>query len=79
MAAVCRPAAAWKKITGEDAVSRDVLVDQTQDQRIEAVRSDAGRDDHDQHDGIKRLGQIEPIVDPVCFIDRLVEFDSLPP
>src|SRR5262249_33046342 len=28
---------------------------------------------------IERLGQIEPIVDPVCFIDRLVEVDALPP
>jgi hypothetical protein len=48
-----------------------------QDHGIEAVRSSAGRDDHDQHNGIKRLGQIEPIVDPVRFIDRLVGFDAL--
>jgi hypothetical protein len=39
----------------------------------------AGRDDYDQHKGIKRLRQIEPIVDAIRFIDRLVEFDSLPP
>src|SRR5580700_4007794 len=61
------------------ANSRAVFVDQAQDQGIEAVRSGAGRDDHDQHEGIEDLGQIEPIVDPVCFIDRLVVFDSLPP
>src|ERR1700689_4250784 len=59
--------------------SRAVFADQAQDQGIEAVRSGAGRDDHDQHEGIEDLGQIEPIVDPVCFIDWLVEFDSLPP
>ncbi len=44
-----------KKITGEDAVSRDVLIHQTQDQGIEAVRAGADRDDYDQHKGIKRL------------------------
>src|SRR5580704_9727188 len=58
--------------------SRTVFVDQAQDQGIKAVRSGAGRDDRDQHEGIEDLGQIEPIVDPVCFIDRLVVFDSLP-
>jgi hypothetical protein len=42
-------------MTGEDAASRDVLIHQTQDQGIEAVRPGAGRDDHDQHKGIKRL------------------------
>jgi len=66
-------------MSGEDTDSRNVLVDQTQDQRIEAVRSGAGRDDHNQHNGIKRLGQMEPIINPVCFIDWLIEFDSLPP
>ena len=59
--------------------SRDALVDQAQDQGIEAVRPGAGRDDHDQHEGIKDLGQIEPIVDAIRFIDRLVDFNSLPP
>src|SRR5580700_11114027 len=60
------------------ANSRAVFADQAQDQGIEAVGSGAGRDDHDQHEGIEDLGQIEPIVDPVCFIDRLVVFDALP-
>ena len=60
-------------------MSRDVLIHQTQDQGIEAVRPGAGRDDYDQHKSIKRLRQIEPIVDAIRFIDRLVEFDSLPP
>jgi len=53
------------------------FVDQAQDRGIEAVRPGAGRDDHDQHERIQRLGQIEPIVDPVRFIDRLVSFESL--
>jgi hypothetical protein len=45
-----------KKTTGDDAaVSRDVLIHQTQDQGIEAVRPGAGRDDYDQHKSIKRL------------------------
>ena len=44
-----------ERVTGEDAVSRDVLIHQTQDQGIEAVRPGAGRDDYDQHKGIKRL------------------------
>ena len=56
--------------------SRAAFVDQAQDQGIKAVRSGAGRDDHDQHEGIEDLGQIEPIVDPVCFIDRLVDSNS---
>jgi hypothetical protein len=54
-----------------------VFVDQSQDQGIKAVGAGAGRDDHDQHEGIEDLGQIEPIVDPVGFIDCLVDFDSL--
>jgi hypothetical protein len=66
-------------LSGENAVSRNVLIHQTQDQGVEAVRPGAGRDDYDQHKGIKRLRQIEPIVDAIRFIDRLVEFDSLPP
>jgi hypothetical protein len=53
------------------------FVDQAEDQGIKAVRSGAGRDDHDQHEGIENLGQIEPIVDPVCFVDRLVDLNSL--
>ena len=61
------------------AVSRGVLVHQTQDEGIEAIRPGARRDDHDQHKSIKRLGQIEPIVDAIRFIDRLVEFDSPSP
>src|ERR1700688_3181423 len=61
------------------ANSRAVFADQAPDEGIKAVGSGAGRDDHDQHEGIEDLGQIEPIVDPVCFIDRLVVFDSLPP
>jgi hypothetical protein len=44
-----------KNLTGEDAVSRDVLIHQTQDQGIKAVRAGAGRDDYDQHKRIKRL------------------------
>src|SRR6202451_3984032 len=59
--------------------SRAVFADHAQDQGIKAVGSGAGRDNHDQHEGIEDLGQIEPIVDPICFIDRLVVFDSLPP
>ena len=43
------------KITGEDPVSRAVLIHQTQDQGIEAARPGAGRDDYDQHKSIKRL------------------------
>src|SRR6202040_3968037 len=50
-----------------------------EDQSIEAVRPGAGRDDYDQHKGIKRLWEIEPIVDAIRFIDRLVELDTLPP
>src|ERR1700722_3540106 len=79
MAAVCRRAAASEQITGEHAVLRDVLVHQAQDQGIEAVRPGAGRDDYDQHKGIKCFRQIEPIIDAISSIDRLVEFDSLPP
>ena len=52
---------------------------QIQDQGIEAIRSGASQDDCDQHKGIERLRQIEPIIDAIRFIDRLVEFDSLPP
>ena len=44
-----------KTIAGEDAVSRDVLIHQAEDQGIKAVRPGAGRDDHNQHKGIKRL------------------------
>jgi hypothetical protein len=44
-----------RKINGKEAVSRDVLIHQTQDQGIEAIRPGAGRDDHDQHKGIKCL------------------------
>jgi hypothetical protein len=40
-------------------VSRDVRIHQAQDQGIKAVGSGAGRDDHDQHEGIEDLGQIE--------------------
>jgi hypothetical protein len=42
--------------SGEGVALRDVLVHDTQDHGIEAVRSGAGRDDYDQHKGIKRLG-----------------------
>jgi hypothetical protein len=63
----------------EDAVLRGVLIYQTQDQGIEAVRPRAGRDDYDQHKGIKRLREVEPIVDAIRLIDRLVELDPLPP
>jgi len=59
--------------------SRDAIIDQAQNQGIKAVRSGARRDDHDQHEGIKGLGEIEPIVDPVRFINRLVDFNSLRP
>jgi hypothetical protein len=55
------------------------LSNHAQDDGIEAVRSGASRDNHDEHEGIKRLGQIQPIVDPVRFIDRLVGLDPLPP
>ena len=44
-----------KKITGEDAVSHEVLIHQAKYQGIEAVRPGAGRDDYNQHEGIKRL------------------------
>ena len=57
--------------------SRAPFVDQAQDLGIKAVRSGAGRDDYDQHEGIEDLGQIKPIVDPICFVDRLVDFNSL--
>ena len=60
-------------------MSRGVLIHQAQDQGIEAVRPGAGRDHYYQHKGIKRLRQIEPIVDAIRFIDRLKEIDSLPP
>jgi hypothetical protein len=52
MVAACRPTAAR---SDENAVSRNVLIHQTQDQGVEAVRPGAGRDHHDQHNGIKRL------------------------
>jgi hypothetical protein len=42
-------------MAGEDAVSRDVLIHQTRDQGTEAIRPGVGRDDYDQHKGIKRL------------------------
>ena len=57
--------------------SRAVFADQGQDQGIKAVGSGAGRDDRDQHENIEDLRQIEPIVDPICFIDRLAESDPL--
>lgn len=60
-------------------MSRGVLIYQSQDHGIEAVRPGAGRDDYDQHEGIKRLGQIGLIVDAIRLIDRLEDFDSLPP
>jgi hypothetical protein len=44
----CRTAAASeasKTISGENAVSRTVLIHQTQDQGVETVRPRAGRDD----------------------------------
>ena len=66
-------------MTGEDAASRDVLVHQTQDQGIEAVGPGTGRDNHDQHQGVKRLRQIEPIVNSICLIDWLENFEALPP
>ena len=53
--------------------------DQTQDRGIEAIRSGAGRDDHDQHEGIQSFRQIEPVIEPVGSIDRLECFDSLSP
>jgi hypothetical protein len=56
-----------------------VFLDQTPDHGIKAIRSGAGRDDDNQHEGIEDFGQIKPIVDAIRFIDRLVEFDSLPP
>ena len=43
-------------VTDEDAVSRDVLIHQIQDQGIEAVRPGAGRNNDDQHEGIEDLG-----------------------
>jgi hypothetical protein len=55
------------------------LVDQAQDHGIEAVRPGPGRYEHDQYERIQDLGEIEPIVDPVRFIDRLVTFDSHSP
>ena len=61
------------------ALSRGVTIHQSQDHGIEAVRPGAGRNNYNQHEGIKRLRSVEPIVDAVRFIDRLVEFDSLPP
>ena len=56
-----------------------MFLDQTPDHGIKAVRSGAGRNDDDQHEDVEDFGQVEPIVDAVRFIDRLVEFDSLPP
>ena len=44
-----------KKIGDENAVLRNVLIHQTQDQGVKAVRAGAGRDNYDQHKGIKRL------------------------
>ena len=50
-------------------MSRNVLADQTQEQGVEAVRACAGRDDDDQHEGVKRFRQIEPIVDTIRSVD----------
>jgi hypothetical protein len=58
-------------------VSGDVLVHQAQEEGIETVRAGFGRDDYDNHKGIKRLRWIELIVDAIGFIDRFVEFDAL--
>src|ERR1700722_20924568 len=55
------------------------LVDQAQDRGIEAVRPGAGRDEDYQHERIQDLWEIEPIVDPVRSIDRLVTFDPQSP
>ena len=60
-------------------MSRNVLADQTQDQGVEAVRACAGRDDDDQHEGVKRFRQIEPIVDTIRSVDQSVGLDPLPP
>jgi hypothetical protein len=51
--------------------SAHMAVDQAQDDCIEAIGAGTGRDDHNQHDRIQGFRQIEPIIDPVCSIDRL--------
>ena len=54
-AAVRRSAAVSEEDNGEDAASCEVLIDQTQDDGIEAIRPGASQYDCDQHKGIKRL------------------------
>ena len=44
------------RVAAVDPVSRNVLVHQSQDQGIEAVRAGPGRDDYDQQKSVKRLG-----------------------
>ena len=44
-------------------MSRRVLIHQTQDQGVEAVRPGAGRDEDDQYKNIQDIGKIEPIAD----------------
>jgi hypothetical protein len=53
-----------------------MFADQGQDQGIK-VGSGTSRDDRDQHENIENFWQIEPIVDPIRFIDRLAESDPL--
>ena len=75
----CSPVAATLREPTDNDIENScaTFVDKAQDQGIKAVRAGASREDHKQHEGIEELGQIEPIVDPVCFVDRLVEIDSL--
>jgi hypothetical protein len=61
------------------SAKRAGLADQAQDRGVEAVRPGPGRDEDDQHERIQDIGEIEPIVDPVRSIDRLVSFDSHSP
>src|SRR5258708_29004218 len=69
----------YPEITSSKETQRAGPVDQAQDRGIEAVRPGTGRDERDQYERIQDLGKIEPIADPVRFIDRLVILDSQSP
>jgi hypothetical protein len=58
---------------------RALPVHKIQDQGIEAVRPRTSGDHYEQHKGIKGLRQIEPVIDPIRFVDGLIKFHSLPP
>jgi len=59
--------------------TENLFIHESQNCGIKTVSAGAGRDDEEQHDRIKGLRQVQPIVDTVRPIDRLVEANPLSP